>query len=150
MLDLTKLLFGFILVDFIFVHFIILMLVFGILMLSVEQYLPAALRQSVRYGKHAFTGQTDKLVSLLEVPKSWFSHFYVFAAAYATLGVTLVFYVYFQGGKAPAVVMSYLDFVYGPNRSVKGERKTELYFSQGRGGPLANPFLFFSMNIIFR
>lgn len=122
MLDLTKFLFGLNLVDFIFINFFIVMLVSAILMLSKEDSLPRALRQSLRYGKHCYKGTNDALVSLLEIPKSWFKHFYLFAGAYSSIAALLVCYVYGIGGRPPIFVENFLDFVYGPQRVAKGKR----------------------------
>lgn len=119
MLDLTQFFFGFTFVDFVFIQFAIVMLVCALFMNTAEEYLPAAVRQFVRYGKFSYKGQTDKFISLLEVPKAWFKHFYAFAAIYAGLGGVLVVQVYFRGWKVPGIVVAFLDFVYGPNRIIQ-------------------------------
>lgn len=121
MFDLSKLLFGFNLVDFVFIHFIILMLIFAILIHGFEQRLPNALRQWIHYGQHSFRGEGNKLIALTECPKSWFKHFYVFAAAYAGLGLMLVLHVYIFGGEVPQIVIQYLDLIYGPKRTSRGK-----------------------------
>lgn len=110
------------LVDFIFINFTITMVLFSVLINFVEPYLPVFIRQSIRYGKFAYKGKDeDKVVAKMEVPKSWFKHFYVFAAVYSTLGSLLVFYIYFLNGKVPVVVLKFLDLVYGPVRTAKGK-----------------------------
>lgn len=118
-MDIQHLFFGFTFVDFVFINFTVLMVVFGALMNSVEPYLPVSFRQSIRYGKFGIKDGKDKVVSLLEVPKSWFKHFYVFAAVYSTLACLLVLYVYLGAGRVPVIVSIFLDLVYGPGRTEK-------------------------------
>lgn len=120
-MELPRLIFKINLVDFIFISFTITMVIFSVLINSIEPYLPVSIRQSIRYGKFAYKGKDqDKLVSLLEVPKSWFKHFYVFAAVYSTLGMLLTLLVYLRGSVVFGFVISFLDFVYGFERSEKG------------------------------
>lgn len=97
------------------------MVIFSALINSIEPYLPVSLRQSIRYGKFAYKGNDqDKFVSLLEVPKSWFKHFYVFAAVYSTIAMILVVIVYLRGSPVPGIVLGFLDLVYGYDRTEKG------------------------------
>ncbi|XP_063708132.1 polyprenol reductase [Culicoides brevitarsis] len=113
------------LVDLIFITFTITMVIFSALMNSIEPYLPVSIRQSIRYGKFAYTGKDqDKLVSMMEVPKSWFKHFYLFAAAYSAIAMFLVTFVYLRGMSVPGIVIGFLDLVYGFNRTEKIDSTT--------------------------
>lgn len=115
------------LVDFIFISFTITMVIFSALINTIEPYLPISLRQSIRYGKFAYKGKDqDKFVSLLELPKSWFKHFYVFAAIYSTFAIVLVLLVYLRGWTVPGFVIGFLDLVYGFNRTEKVDSITTL------------------------
>lgn len=107
------------LINFLFVQLFVLIVVLGGLIATVERYLPTAIRQSFRYGKHAFQGPQDRFTSLLEVPKSWFKHFYVFAAVWSVLGFSLMLNAYFMGKPAPGFVVDFLDIMATSKRAVK-------------------------------
>ncbi|CAO1430794.1 unnamed protein product [Diamesa serratosioi] len=107
------------LIDLLFIALTFFVVVLGTLVTSIEKYLPDAIKQSFRYGKHAHTGQQDKLVSLLELPKSWFKHFYVFAFAWTWLAVYLAVDVYFLGNRPHQFVLSFLDLSCGSDRSAE-------------------------------
>lgn len=107
-------------VNTIFIGFTVIIVIFGSLLNFVEPHLPAFIRQSFRYGKHCYKGPEDKLVSKLEVPKSWFGHFYVFAFSWSMLALYLVLKGIIMHNIAPDYVLDFLDFVAGgaKNRSV--------------------------------
>ncbi|ALC38902.1 CG7840 [Drosophila busckii] len=111
-----------------FIVFIITIVLFGSLMTLVESHLPNCIRQSFRYGKHSHKGQTDLLVSYLEVPKAWFSHFYVFAFGWSMLALYLITSCIWREQLAPECVLRFLDFMCGgrSNRSVQVDSNTAL------------------------
>lgn len=94
----------------------------GLLITLLEPYIPDFIKQSVRYGKHAHKGQQDQMVQKLEVPKSWFSHFYVFALLWSWGFLYLAVNVYFMGGAPSELMLKYLDFSCGDDRSVESEK----------------------------
>lgn len=105
----------------VFIIFTITIALLGSLINLIEEKLPAFLRQSFRYGKHSHRGKEDKLVSKLEVPKSWFKHFYIFAFIWAGLALSLVIKGFIYNATAPEWVLLFLDFVAGgrSNRRVQ-------------------------------
>lgn len=108
------------LVNTIFIGFTVIIVVLGSLMNLVEPLLPTFIKQSYRYGKHRHKGPEDKLVSKMEVPKSWFAHFYVFAFSWSMLALYLVLKGIIMHSVAPEYVLEFLDFVAGgaANRKV--------------------------------
>ncbi|KAH8333512.1 polyprenal reductase [Drosophila kikkawai] len=110
------------LLQMIFGTFIATIVFFGGLMTFLEKYLPNSIRQSFRYGKHSFKGETDPLVAWLEVPKSWFKHFYIFAVVWSWLGFFLLVSTVRDQREAPEYVLRFLDFM-GGGRS---HRKVEI------------------------
>lgn len=107
------------LINFLFVQLIVIIVVLGGLIATIEKYLPTAIRQTFRYGKHALKGPQDRLVSLLEVPKSWFKHFYVFAAIWSTAGFYFMASNYFAGQPAPSYVIDFLDIMATTKRTAR-------------------------------
>ncbi|XP_037927916.1 polyprenol reductase [Teleopsis dalmanni] len=119
------------LIHAIFIGFTILIVIFGSLMNLIEQHLPLCIRQSFRYGKHCHVGSRDPLVTKLEVPKSWFKHFYVFAFTWSVLALFLVLKVLILRAEAPEFVLQFLDFMAGgaANRKVQVDSTSALVVS---------------------
>ncbi|EDW04062.1 polyprenol reductase [Drosophila grimshawi] len=100
-------------IQLIFITFIITIVLLGSLMTLLESHLPNCLRQSFRYGKHAHKGATDAIVSHLEVPKAWFSHFYIFALAWSMLALYLISSAVWHQNGASEYVLRFLDLMCG-------------------------------------
>lgn len=109
------------LINLLFMHLTFVIVVLGTLMTLIEKYLPTAIRQTFRYGKHAHKEKSDKLVEKLELPKSYFAHFYVFAVVWSWAWLILAVSVYFFGYQLPSAVVSYLDFSCGDNRKAESK-----------------------------
>ncbi|XP_050075162.1 polyprenol reductase [Anopheles maculipalpis] len=107
------------LINFLFVNLIVTVVVLGGLLATIEKHLPTVIRQTFRYGKHALKGTPDRLVSLLEVPKAWFKHFYIFAALWALAGFGVMMETYITGKPAPDYVIAFLDTMATNRRMVR-------------------------------
>lgn len=101
------------LLNSIFINFTLTIVLLGLLINAIEPHLPAFITQSFRYGKHSHKGEQNALIGKLEVPKSWFSHFYVFAFGWSLLALSLNLKVLIHGTTAPDIVVDFLDFVAG-------------------------------------
>ncbi|XP_061400967.1 polyprenol reductase [Musca vetustissima] len=108
------------LVNTIFIGFTVIIVIFGSLITAVESILPDFIKQSFRYGKHKHNGPEITMVSRMEVPKSWFKHFYIFAFSWAMLALYLVLKGIIMHSTAPEYVIEFLDFMAGgsENRQV--------------------------------
>ncbi|XP_054269658.1 polyprenol reductase [Macrosteles quadrilineatus] len=84
--------------------------VIGGLINNFEKCLPAFFAQTFRYGKFAYKGKPSSIV-VLEVPKRWFKHFYVFAGIWSPLCLGLAAHIYFLGGNVPQIVTYGLDLL---------------------------------------
>ncbi|KAH8263493.1 hypothetical protein KR044_009756, partial [Drosophila immigrans] len=115
----------------IFIIFILTMVVLGSLMTLVESHLPNSIRQSFRYGKHSHKGETDALINHLEVPKAWFSHFYVFAFGWSLLALYFIIRGVISREIAPEFVLRFLDLMCGgrQHRKVQVDSNTALLAS---------------------
>ncbi|XP_058458837.1 polyprenol reductase [Malaya genurostris] len=107
------------LINFLFTQLIVVIVVLGVLIATIEKYLPSAISQTFRYGKHAHKGQADRFVSLLEVPKSWFKHFYIFAALWSASAFYFMVNAYFAGKVTPGYVIDFLDIMATTKRTVR-------------------------------
>lgn len=89
--------------------------ILSVLINTIESKLPVAIVQTVRYGK--FSNEKNYfLVNYVEVPKSWFKHFYSFAAIWSTLGFMLVLFAFVFNLPVPEFIINFLDIVALKNR----------------------------------
>jgi 3-oxo-5-alpha-steroid 4-dehydrogenase 3 / polyprenol reductase len=95
--------------------------ILGSLMTLIENHLPNSIRQAFRYGKHASKEKSDKLVELIELPKAWFSHFYVFAIFWSWASLLLAISVYFYQYQPGSYLIGYLDLSCGDDRKAESE-----------------------------
>lgn len=79
-----------------------------------------------RYGKHSHKDGNDKLIKLIEIPKSWFSHFYVFAIFWSWFWFVLAICIYFYDYQPSPFLMSYLDLSCGSDRKSESKFKVTL------------------------
>lgn len=105
-------------IDLIFIYFILTIVVFAICINVSECNISPVLLQTFRYGKHAYKGKPSRLVQAVEVPKSYFKHFYVFAIVWAILIFGLVFNTYILGTTVPVFILDALDLLCGKERVV--------------------------------
>ncbi|XP_063222729.1 polyprenol reductase [Bacillus rossius redtenbacheri] len=99
------------------------MIIGGGLMNNIEHFLPVFFTQTFRYGKFAYRGKPSSL-KLIEVPKRWFKHFYVFGAVYTTLAMATAFYVYFLSGTSPSYLSALLDLLTSRDRKASGSAES--------------------------
>lgn len=90
-----------------------------------EKRLPVFFAQTFRYGKFAYDGKPSK-IKVVEVPKSWFKHFYVFSSLYSLYALYWVIDVYLYGAKPSPWLIQYLNIFCGSNRST--ESKFPVFF----------------------
>lgn len=81
-----------------------------------ENYLPAFISQIFRYGKFAYNGKTSFLIRPIQVPKSWFRHFYIFSSILTVFTLTLVTRAYIFDIAPPLWIIQLLDCCCGSLR----------------------------------
>ncbi|PSN49004.1 Polyprenol reductase [Blattella germanica] len=89
--------------------------IMGGLINNIETYLPVFLTQTFRHGKFAYRG-TPSPIKIIEVPKSWFRHFYVFSSIYSTCSLVLALGVYCLSWEIPSWIATSLDLLTSNNR----------------------------------
>ncbi|KAG0711387.1 Polyprenol reductase [Chionoecetes opilio] len=78
---------------------------------------PPLLLQAFQFGKMAHANPVSRLLAALEVPRSWFVHFYVSACMMVTLALALMCHVYVSGGSLPPWAAAALDVLTTPHRT---------------------------------
>lgn len=101
-----------------FINFSLLIIFTGVLMNFLEPHLPLFITQSFRYGKHESKGAKNPLVCMLEVPKAWFKHFYIFAFGWSAFALYLTMKGIILKTAAPDFVLDALDLLGGSQRKV--------------------------------
>ncbi|KAG5670163.1 hypothetical protein PVAND_000444 [Polypedilum vanderplanki] len=108
------------LINLLFIQLTVVIVILGTLMNLIEKHLPTNVKQMFRYGKHAYNGEkSDKLVSKIEIPKTWFKHFYVFALFWSWSAVILSIAIYFFDQKPHEYFIKYLDLSCGQDRKAE-------------------------------
>ncbi|XP_032668247.1 polyprenol reductase isoform X2 [Odontomachus brunneus] len=102
-------------IRYLFIFNTVFITIGGLLINYIEPYLPISLRRIFRYGKYN-ANIRHVVMETLEVPKSWFRHFYMFAAPASTVTLCLIFYKYFYNWKVPEIVLTLLDISFGASR----------------------------------
>lgn len=80
-------------------------------------FLPKFVHDVFRYGKTHKSDNRNSLIQMIEIPKHYYSHYYIFTLLYGSILWFLAIGVYFLEVPAPQFVLSFLDFVGTVNRS---------------------------------
>lgn len=114
------------LINILFMQLTFVVVILGTLVTLIEKYLPTSIRQMFRYGKHAHKESSDKLVEKIELPKAWFSHFYVFAVFWSWIWFILAVSIYFFDHQPHQYLIAYLDLSCGSDRAAESKKNLEI------------------------
>lgn len=91
---------------------------FGVLVNLFEEQLPSVVAQFVRYGK--FSDKKAKSPLIVQVPKSWFRHFYFYSSILLPYALYLCYSNYVYGKNPPHWISTVLDYSMGNSRKPTG------------------------------
>lgn len=93
--------------EFIFLSLAFTVTFTGVLISKYENHLPAFVIKGYKYGSFAYQGSGGNFLQIIEIPKAYYRHFYLFSSILSvfTLGYMFVVY-YFDCG-----VSRYIQFV---------------------------------------
>ncbi|XP_026466396.1 polyprenol reductase-like [Ctenocephalides felis] len=97
-------------IDAIFIQFALVIVIFGNLLHLLEPYVPVCIRQGFRYGKFGYNGNACAWVSWIEIPKSYFKHFYISSTFCSFFALCIAMYVYCFNGVTPEWFLGFLNF----------------------------------------
>ena len=98
------------LIWFVLAFFTLWMVIFGGLVNSyLEKYIPRLFSDAFRYGKTLRNDSSHYLIRFIEVPKSYFLHFYIFATVFISFLLYRCVDTYLLGNKVPRWMINSLD-----------------------------------------
>ena len=101
----------------ILIFFTVFMIVYNGVIIMGEPYLPAAVLELFRYGKTLNGPAKTSLIRLISVPKSYFTHFYIFSSIYVFITLIYVIHIYTNNKKVDESVLEFLDLACSSQRS---------------------------------
>ena len=109
----------------ILIFFTVFMVLYSGVISLLEPVLPTAILELFRYGKTLNGPVQSSLVALISVPKSYFTHFYIFSSIYVPALLCLAFWES-SGRSLPDQVTPALDFICTSNRTANTSRTATL------------------------
>ncbi|KAM3968208.1 polyprenal reductase [Aphomia sociella] len=81
--------------DIIFLSLAFTATVTGVLINNFEKHVPAFVIKGYRYGSFAYKGSEANFLQLIEIPKSWYRHFYLFSSVFSVSTLCYMMLVYY-------------------------------------------------------
>ncbi|XP_053600188.1 polyprenol reductase [Plodia interpunctella] len=69
----------------------------GVLINNFEKHVPAFIIKGYRYGSFAYKGSEANFLQLIEIPKAWYRHFYLFSSLFGAATLSYMIFVYYCG-----------------------------------------------------
>lgn len=91
------------------IFFTVYMSIFSFMINVLEPITPKIISDAFGYGKTT-NSNLNGLVRLIQVPKSWFLHFYIFAVIFMAFLLSMVLKVVVWGQTLPAYMSTFMDF----------------------------------------
>lgn len=128
-------------VDTLFIYLSLSIVLCALLINLSEDYLPTIIVQTFRYGKHAYDGIPNKMVTQCEIPKAYFKHFYVFAAVWSCVMFALATLVYVAEWPIAGWLLAALDALCGTERQARGNTCPIQFRFNAVRAHISSPFL---------
>ena len=90
------------------IFFTVFMIVYNSVIAFGEPYLPEFVLELFRYGKTLNGPAKTTFVKMISVPKSYFTHFYIFSSIYVPASLATVLYCYHSGQVICCIGRAYL------------------------------------------
>ncbi|KAF9813150.1 hypothetical protein SFRURICE_015639 [Spodoptera frugiperda] len=84
-------------IDFIFLNLAFAVTFTGVIINNFEKYVPAFIIKGYRYGSFAYQGSDANYLQVIEIPKAYYRHFYLFSTIFSATMLSYMFVVYFFG-----------------------------------------------------
>lgn len=82
-------------IDLIFLNLAFVATFTGVLINNYEKYVPAFIIKGYKYGSFAYQGSDANYLRALEIPKSYYKHFYLFSSIFSLITLVYMILVYF-------------------------------------------------------
>lgn len=83
--------------EFIFLSLAVAVTFTGVLVSKYENHLPAFVIKGFKYGSFAYQGSGGNFLEIIEIPKAYYRHFYLFSSVLSVLTLGYMFMVYYLG-----------------------------------------------------
>ncbi|PZC83430.1 hypothetical protein B5X24_HaOG207813 [Helicoverpa armigera] len=84
-------------IDFIFLNLAFAVTFTGVIINNFEKYVPAFIIKGYRYGAFAYQGSDANFLQVIEIPKAYYRHFYLFSTLFSASMLSYMVVVYFFG-----------------------------------------------------
>lgn len=81
--------------EFIFLSLAVAVTFTGVLISKYENHLPAFVIKGYKYGSFAYQGSGGNFLQIIEIPKAYYRHFYLFSSVLSVLTLGYMFLVYY-------------------------------------------------------
>lgn len=82
-------------IDFIFINLALAVTFTGVIINNYEKYVPAFIIKGYRYGSFAYQGTDANYLQVIEIPKAYYRHFYLFSSIFSAAMLFYMILVYF-------------------------------------------------------
>lgn len=107
-------------IKILFAQMAIIMVLLSGFINTVEKYLPIFVSRTFRYGKFACESTSETFIKPIELPKSWFKHFYIFSSAGTAIAMFLIADTYIFKNPVPGWITHMFNKVGGVQRYSTG------------------------------
>ncbi|XP_004927986.1 polyprenol reductase [Bombyx mori] len=97
--------------DFVFLNLAISVTFTGVLIKKFEDYVPAFIKKSFSYGSFAYQGSEANFLKIIEIPKAYYRHFYLFSSIFSVLSLFYMILVYFLGFSVNEYLFTVLNYI---------------------------------------
>ncbi|XP_061706764.1 polyprenol reductase [Cydia pomonella] len=101
--------------DFIFLNLAFMVTCTGYLINNYETYVPAFIIQGFKYGSFAYQGNGAIFIQAIEIPKSYYRHFYSFSSVLSALTLVYMYLIYFLDFSVNKYVVIFLNKILEQN-----------------------------------
>lgn len=83
-------------IEFVFLSLASAVTFTGLLISKYESHVPAFIIKGYKYGSFAYQGSGGNFLQAIEIPKSYYRHFYLFSSIHSVATLVYMFLVYYK------------------------------------------------------
>lgn len=83
-------------IEFVFLSLATAVTFTGVIISKYESYVPAFIIKGFKYGSFAYQGSGGNFLEAIEIPKSYYRHFYLFSSIHSVATLVYMYVVYYH------------------------------------------------------